>query len=231
MPVWYREFMTRLGEGNYCGYVYVHSPSYVEDPSQRWKALRGNTGGFPWKDDLLTHEIVSQSIEIAHTLDGDEFVFYPTEPNKIYVLPRHNSNIYLAGSNLKEVLEWLFTSDILIAATDDFRYFESRVNRKLIEMLLDIEAKTFQEITEFLLGLQAHQHHYLYQDDDYGEHFFELFIKPIQGRLGVEVIPKHEIRLIINFDADEENNPILLTLLDKLKIFGFQLTEKNTTIS
>jgi hypothetical protein len=227
MPHGYREFMTRLGEGYYCGYVYVVPPDSVESYADKWRSLDNKR--FPWQEDILTPEQVNQSIEIASTLDGDSFAFIPNEPTKIYILPRQNNKIYLAGSNLEAALDWLFTSDVLVSATDDFRYFESEVNRKLIKMVLDIKAKTFRELSEFLFGLNLHQHKYIYEGDDVD--FFELFIKPIQGRLGVIVIPEHEIQLIINFDADEENNPILLTLLDKLKIFGFQLTEKNTTIS
>jgi hypothetical protein len=231
MPVGYREFMTQLGDGNYCGYVYVLTPSYVEEPAKKWKSLDATRSNLGWHEDLLTPELVLQCIEIAHTLDGDEIVFHPSEPNKIYILPHYDHEIYLAGSTLKEALDWIFTANTLISATDDFWYFESDINRKLIKMLMNIEAKTFAEIREFLTGLQIHQHKYVIEDDEDSEDFLELIVRQIHSRLAVVVIPEREIQLIINFDVAEEYSPFLTALIEKLKAFGFYPTEKNTIIS
>src|SRR5262249_17740167 len=62
---------------------------------------------------VLTKTQALESVIIGDTLDGDELIVHPGNPERIYVLPRHSEKIYVAGDGLLAAIEWLCTSGTL----------------------------------------------------------------------------------------------------------------------
>jgi hypothetical protein len=56
-------------------------------------------------------------------MDGDELVMHPSDPDRLYVLPRHEEVIYVAGNGLLAAIEWFLTSGVLTEPIED-RSFE-----------------------------------------------------------------------------------------------------------
>lgn len=112
-PAGYAEYVTTLGAGVLSSYIRVYPPQRIgneyRDFQDRWNEY------WFWDDGhrLLTKEQARECIIIADTLDGDELVFHPSEPERLLVLPRHSEMIYQAGSDLYEALDWLCTSGVL----------------------------------------------------------------------------------------------------------------------
>jgi hypothetical protein len=51
-----------------------------------------------------------EGVIVADTMDGDELMMHPSEPDRLYVLPRYEGAIYVAGDGLLPAMEWLLTS-------------------------------------------------------------------------------------------------------------------------
>ena len=78
-----------------------------------------------WDDgrDVFTKQQTLQSVIIGDTLDGDELIVHPSNQERVFVLPRHSDNIYVAGDGLPATIEWLCSSGTLTDAFDE-RNFE-----------------------------------------------------------------------------------------------------------
>ena len=78
--------------------------------------------------DVLTKQEALQFVKIGDTLDGDELIVHPSNPERVFVLPRNRHEIYVAGDGLPEAIEWLCSSGTLTEAFDErnFEPFDSR---------------------------------------------------------------------------------------------------------
>jgi len=63
--------------------------------------------------DLLPKQAVLESIIVADTLNGDEVIFHPSNPDALYLLPRHTERICWIGARFEDALEWLCTSGVV----------------------------------------------------------------------------------------------------------------------
>ncbi|GAA4288614.1 hypothetical protein GCM10022262_29740 [Georgenia daeguensis] len=117
-PDGYREFVTTLGSGQYnAGYVHVLMPRSILAQYEELQWTWRENAHF-WQDSaLLSAEDLGRAIVLARTVDGDELVFHGRKPRELYVVPRHADEIYLAGENLQEALEWVENSGVLASRT------------------------------------------------------------------------------------------------------------------
>jgi hypothetical protein len=116
MPSEYREFITRFGEGTLGGYVRVYPPHQIlkgDNCVTEWRK-RIDEYWF-WDDgaDVLPKVRALECLIVADTVDGDELAFHPSEPDRLYVLPRYDEMVYVAGDGLLAAIEWLLTSGTL----------------------------------------------------------------------------------------------------------------------
>ena len=125
VPAGYREFITRFGEGLLAGYVRVYPPYQILEGDNNVTEWRKRIDEYWFWDEgkeILTKQKALECVIIADTMDGDELVAHPSEPNRLYVLPRYEETIYLAGEGLLPAIEWLLTSGILTDPIDDRRF-------------------------------------------------------------------------------------------------------------
>ncbi len=114
-PNGYRDYVTTLGAG-YCNdYIRVLLPadilSDLEEARERWAMFAPSR--YKGGRDSLPLERMVESIMLLDTIDGDEVVFHPDEPNTFYVLPRQDEQIYEIGHTLNDALAWLLSADVL----------------------------------------------------------------------------------------------------------------------
>jgi len=131
LPTGYREFIARLGEGRLAGYVRVYPPYQILEGDNSVTAWRKRIDEYWFWDegkDVLTKVKALECVIVADTMDGDELVAHPSEPDRLYVLPRYEEKIYVAGDGLLAAIEWLLTSGTLTDAIDDrtFEPFDGR---------------------------------------------------------------------------------------------------------
>ena len=119
LPTGYREYMTRFGEGILGGtYVRIYPPRFVAGEAMlaEWRLRIDDYWRWDEGQDVLTKPQVLESVVIGDTLDGDELIVHPSNQERIYVLPRHSENIYVAGDGLPAAVEWLCSSGVLTEA-------------------------------------------------------------------------------------------------------------------
>ena len=131
-PTGYREYVTRFGEGVLGGsYLRIYPPRRIltgENNLADWRQ-RIDEYWF-WDDgkDVLTKPQALESVIIGDTLDGDELIVHPSNPERVYVLPRNSDGIFVAGEGLPAVIEWLCGSGTLTEAFSErnFEPYDSR---------------------------------------------------------------------------------------------------------
>jgi hypothetical protein len=131
-PTGYKEYVTQFGEGVLGGYyIRIYPPNRILDGENNVREWRERINQYWFWDqdkDILTKEQALQSVIIGDTLDGDELIVHPDHPERIYVLPRHTEEIFIAGEGLPATIEWLCSNGILTEAFTE-REFEPLVLR------------------------------------------------------------------------------------------------------
>jgi hypothetical protein len=113
-PPGFRAWMTTLGAGILSDLVRVYwLPRLLElvvETRARWREY------YFWDEgrDVLSREAVLESILVADTMEGDEVIFHPSNPEALYLLPRDEERIYWMGARFEDALEWLCTSGVAI---------------------------------------------------------------------------------------------------------------------
>ncbi len=127
LPAGYREYVTTLGKGEYCRFLWMYNPlEIVRDRANRRTELEQYA--HLWEDgfDILSEERLRECIVFGATIDADLTVFHPDAPDTVYELPRHDSTIYKIGQSLEEALAWYRRERLKI----NLGYFDSGLNQK-----------------------------------------------------------------------------------------------------
>lgn len=131
-PAGYADYVCRFGEGILGGsYVRIYPPRRIldgENNCAEWRE-RVNEYWF-WDDgaDVLSKQTALQCVIIGDTFDGDELVFHPSDPDRVFILPRYAEVIHAVDGGLEPAIEWLCGAGILTEAFHerDFEPFDSR---------------------------------------------------------------------------------------------------------
>ncbi len=144
-PVGYREFVTRFGRG-VLGDTYliltgaaldaelaneeeevgcdirVYLPEEIRDAVDGLDGWRERIEKYWFWDagaDVLSKKRALECIIIGDTTVGDELIFHPSNPDRIYILPRDEDGVYAVDEGLTGAIEWLFGSGELYASFKD----------------------------------------------------------------------------------------------------------------
>ena len=109
-PIGYTNFITRFGYGEYCGLFYIYTPLSILarslDERKTWRQFYYESVVddkqhwiFEGSERVLSEKQLQKSILIGSSLDGDQLVFYPPKPDRIYILPRHSDKIVWVKSD------------------------------------------------------------------------------------------------------------------------------------
>jgi hypothetical protein len=96
LPAGYEELMRTVGPGTLRGAVRVYGPQTLMRETQLWRERIARY--WFWGDGpLLAKKAAQGATRIADTLDGDELVFLPTQPDTLFLLPREEQVVRLAS--------------------------------------------------------------------------------------------------------------------------------------
>jgi hypothetical protein len=113
MPMGYRDFMLRYGEGVICKYLRIYTPLQILQEYKQFQARVASCYFWSEGAKIASQEQVCQSIPIADTLDGDELIFHPSSPDKLWVLPRYEGRIYQVEKHLANAIHWILSGGVL----------------------------------------------------------------------------------------------------------------------
>ena len=155
-PAGYREYVTTLGKGEYCGYVNVFPPEQiVENQVAEKPPLKDFCHSWDGADFGITSERLAKSVMIANSINGDWVVFEASLPETIYILPSDESVMYKVKT-LADVLEWLYEPEGNLR----FRYFTSMASlleQKHIPVPRNLNV-SYEEFRDWLLSLKKHDY-------------------------------------------------------------------------
>jgi hypothetical protein len=129
-PGGYADYMRTLGEGILGGtYVRVYPPWRIQGHLAGWRRRIEEY----WFWSGLSQQRGLECVLFADTVDGDELVFHPSDPEEVWVLPRHFDEAWTIGRGLWQALEWLCTAGILVEPFADRRFepFDSRLGNRV----------------------------------------------------------------------------------------------------
>lgn len=106
-PKGYKEYVTTLGSGLYCGYIQVKMPNIILAENKENQEFLEEYYFWEMGDEILSKERAIESIKIADTLDNDVIIFHPSKIDELFVLPRHDDMLHNIGSSLYEAIDWL----------------------------------------------------------------------------------------------------------------------------
>lgn len=171
-PEGYAEYVTELGEGFLSNYLQIWLPHKVESelPEQRqfW------SDQFFWDaNGPLPPARAAETVTLGSTMDGDRLVFHPDQPDDLFMLPRHDDQIYQLGPGLEAAIDWLFGSGVLIRPKS-LRYFEPSGERERIRRSVSLP---YQIVRDALLSLGLHDHVAWEEPAEDEEKVFDVFVK------------------------------------------------------
>ncbi len=131
LPAGYRQFITRFGEGTLGVYVRVYPPYQILEGDNcvaEWRKRIDEYWFWDEGKDVLPKARALECIIVADTMDGDEVAFHPSNPDRLYVLPRYEEAVFTTDGGLLPAIEWLMTSGMLTDPIEDrtFAPFDGR---------------------------------------------------------------------------------------------------------
>jgi hypothetical protein len=129
LPSGYRQFVTTLGQGTYCGRLMVLMPSQIQAECESERAfVREYFDDFWGEGSSLSMHDAAQGVPFAATVDGDK-IFYSIVRRQLFVLPRHGLHVLWMPQGLDDPLDWGLP--VLEGA---WRYFDSYIDRSIVEL-------------------------------------------------------------------------------------------------
>jgi len=109
-PRGYKEFVTTLGKGEYCGHntaIRVEMPSEILSGYKKHRQFLDEYWFWEEGEDLLPKAKAIESIQICEDDVGDVVIFHPSNPNELFALPHEDDYSHRIGRDLYEALDWL----------------------------------------------------------------------------------------------------------------------------
>lgn len=209
-PSGYREYVSTFGLGTYTGLIRIYMPDNILAELSEWRLRLQEYYFWDVGADALGKKEVLQCVVLGDTLNGDEFIFHPDRLEALYVLPRDDEQIYLAGATLDEAIDWLCISRTLLDEVLTFRYFECWKDREKLELF---GRMGYREFKDSILNLDLHNHIVIDSED---EGCLKLFYSDFFGSL-CHWCPDS---VLIEYDRDKRND-VLATVTAHVLSLGF----------
>src|SRR4051812_47941427 len=121
-PSGYRDYMTVVGDGTLGSFVRICTPAKIERELDEWRDRINKHWFWDRGKKLLPKNRALECVVIGDTVSGDELIFHPHRPDKIFVLPSESEQIHEAGNDLLSAIEWIYTSGKLIEKFSDITF-------------------------------------------------------------------------------------------------------------
>lgn len=128
-PDGYREYVTRIGEGDLNVLIRVYPPWRVLAELDGHRGMMAGSWYWDASEATFGQDEAMESIPLADSIDGDTILFHPADPTKIIVLPRHDERLVARGPDLLETIEWICSggTGTIEGAGWTFTPFDSRL--------------------------------------------------------------------------------------------------------
>ncbi len=107
-PKGYLEYITNFGEGVLAETIRIYPPRRIKEELPVWRQRIKDYWFWNEEPRLLPKERALEAIVLGDTLNGDELIFHPSFPEKIFILPHEDESVILAGDNLPDVIQEIF---------------------------------------------------------------------------------------------------------------------------
>ena len=158
LPAGYSEIISYLGEGVLAKTIRIYPPHRIHKDLENWRQRIKKYWFWDGKPQLLPKERALEAIIIGDTLYGDEIVFHPNKPDKLFIVQSENDKIILAGNNLFTVVKYI--QSLMEDEEDEnsaltFEPFDSRNSSNNLDFDDEVKDPTGESIEEIIkLGQQ-----------------------------------------------------------------------------
>jgi hypothetical protein len=179
-PDGYKEYVTKLGEGVLGGFVRIYPPWRIQTELEEWRLRIKKFWFWDKGHKILPKERALECVIIGDTVIGDEIVFHPTRPERLYIMPRGGEKIFDVGNDLWTTIEWICCSGTLVEVIKE-RDFVPYDSRKMVgqrtpgqDKVADPEGESLDDLVE--LGRDWAKRHKALKEAlrDMKEYFTEL---------------------------------------------------------
>ncbi|CAM6127422.1 unnamed protein product [Calypogeia fissa] len=149
-PSGYREYMERLGEGCLGGtFVRIYPPWRIEQDLHSWRQRISRYWCWDQSAELLPKERALECVVLGDTGGGDELIFHPCRPDRLFALPHGQEVALEAGGDLLEAIEWMCSSGELAEPFEE-RELEPFDTRKYEphKVVVDPDGESLEDIME-----------------------------------------------------------------------------------
>ena len=148
LPSGYVRFLKQYGVGTYCGTLDIHRPSEIESKSEE---LLYSLSNKYWKSekDREFSETLSSPSQICESIDLDRIFFVPEVPEKLFVLPRHDSRLYTLSSDFLQPTAWHLEGEA-VRKVECFEYFEPASDVDTIHFIFESYEMGLDQICSFI---------------------------------------------------------------------------------
>jgi hypothetical protein len=162
-PAGYREYVTELGEGELGEFVNIYPPWRIDRELEDWRLRISKY--WLWDDGakLLPKDRAVECVIVGDTGNGDELIFHPRHPDRLFVLPGRGSGgdgeIFVAGADLLSAIDWICSSGKLTRRFKDrtLRPYDSRRDAPEEKSIPDPPGESLDDIVK--IGRDwAHRH-------------------------------------------------------------------------
>lgn len=122
-PNGYREFITTYGRGLLGGLIRIAVPADLlsgERSVPEWRKRIDEYWFWDNTAELLPKPHALECVVLADTVGGDELIFHPAAPDRLYVLAHDFDDTHLVSTTgLEAAVDWFFTSGKLDEPFED----------------------------------------------------------------------------------------------------------------
>jgi len=119
-PDGYAALMTRFGRGVLGGLVRIYTPDAIVAGVEEWRLRIDEYWFWEATEGVLPKAHALECVVLGDTVGGDELIFHPSAPNRLYVLAHDFDQAHLVSeAGLGPALDWFFTSGVLDEPFED----------------------------------------------------------------------------------------------------------------
>ncbi len=237
LPVGWRTFVTRFGEGSYCDLFRIYGPDRIRASYREYRERWAEQWFFEGSEHILSQAQALESYPIADTYDGDEIVVHPARAD-VFMLPRHSDSITTIGPDFADLHLW----DGRNPARRTFMPFVRRAQLRFSASAFTIDADTW--ITECVSEWGRDGVVIAYRKNRGKDWSLVLFVEPVAARMqvlmssGETYVERHgwgtstslrsgQRSLHVDVDCEEGFEPAIRGFIDglgELGLAGFRAT-------
>lgn len=179
-PIGYREYICKLGEGVLGGeLVRIYPPWRIANELDDWRQRIKRYWLWDKGRAILPKERAVECLILGDTVNGDELVFHPTRPDRLFVLPRHSERIFEAGKDLLAAIEWMCSSGKLVKKFTERNFSPYDSRKQPVEQqqgkVVDPDGESLDDLVELCKQWAKRHSARKTADGDYQESMAEEF--------------------------------------------------------